>query len=207
MRTVQAIVVAAVTIGVLPVSVCAEDDAMAALVDVREALRSVATWKVPFEQEYIPAGFTEGDRTSGQLWLQWPDRMLFVSGSPPVQWLGLEGRRTRLLDLDAGTCEDHVLTDEEWERIPLVAVLDPQRAVELFTIMQGPAGEIVLLPRQRSDLERIELTARDNGLPAQLKIHDGQGSVNIFEFQTWSAADSEVSWIPEAPDNVSCFGE
>jgi hypothetical protein len=185
----------------------AADDPMATLVELREALQAETAWVVEFDQEYIPAGFDDGDRVTGRLWLAWPDRMLFVSGDPPVQWLGLEGRWTRLIDLDAGTCEDHRLTDEEWERIPLVVVLDPQRAVELFTITSSPDGAVVLLPAQRSDLERVQLRVDAAGLPLELEVHDGQGSINRFDFGTWSPASSDVAWIPEPPEDVSCFGE
>ena len=196
-------------LGVL-VAVCsavADDDSLGKLVALRAALQAEAVWQVPFTQEYVPAGFSEGDRVTGQLWLQWPDRMLFVSGEPPVQWLGLHGRQVRLLDLDAETCEDHRLSDQEWERIPLVAVLDPQRAVELFSITAGADGEIVLLPSGRSDLERLQLAVAENGLPLELVVHDGQGSVNRFLFEGWEAAESSVEWIPQPPDGVACFGE
>lgn len=172
-------------------------------------LRSQPVWQASYTQEYVPAGMTLGDRESGRVWIAWPDLARFDAGDPVVRYMGLEGRRVRLVDLEASACDEHVLDDAEWARIPLAAVLEPRQAVDRFTVLEGDAGEVVLVPREPGGIDRVEVSIGEDGLPSVVRIVDPQGAVNRLEFSSWSPAASAPSggWLPAAPSGVECAGD
>lgn len=172
-------------------------------------LRSQPTWQAAYTQEYVPAGMTLGDRESGTVWIAWPDLARFDAGDPVVRRMGLEGRRVRLVDLEASTCDEHVLDDAEWERIPLAAVLEPRRAVDRFTVLDGAEGEVVLIPRDVGGVDRVEVWVGDDGLPSVVRIVDPQGAVNRLEFTAWTPVGSApaAGWLPAVPPGVTCAGD
>ncbi len=179
---------------------------MALLERMAARLQSRPVWCVHYEQEYVPVGMTTGEEASGELWLAWPDRALFRQGDPLQRLTGLEGRHVRLIDLEVGSCEDHVLTDEEWQRTPLVAVVDPAAAVRSFTIVgQGP-DRLAMVPRNPGGVKRVEIVVGSDGLPSEARVVDPQGAVNRFRFTAWSPASAPPSggWLPAPPAGLQC---
>jgi hypothetical protein len=149
---------------------------------------------------------TTGEEESGEVWVSWPDQAHFQSGNPVVRMMGMQGRRVRLVDLEVPSCDDHVLDDAEWARMPLAAVLDPQQAVDQFSIVdQGQLG-IALVPHEPGGVSRVEVVLTSDDLPSVVVIIDPQGATNRFVFNNWHAAQMPPggSWLPLAPDQVEC---
>jgi hypothetical protein len=163
-------------------------------------------WTAVYRQEYVPAGMALGEEAVGQVWLAWPDRALFHTGKPPVRLMGLEGRTARLVDLDAGSCDEHRLAEREWERFPLAVLLDPEGAVDRFDLDAAGESGVVLRPREPGGVDRVEVEVGDDGLPAEVVIVDPQGATNRFRFTAWSAAPGppEGDWLPPTPSGVVC---
>lgn len=182
------------------------DDGIQRLEKLGSSLRQQPMWTSEYRQEYVPAGMDLGDETFGTVWVAWPDRALFDTGSPVVRRLALEGREVRLLDLEVGSCDDHTLSDDEWARVPLTAVLDPRRAVERFTVLVGDEDEVVLAPRDPGGISRVRIRAGADGLPSEIVIEDPQGAVNVLRFSGWRPADGppEGTWRPSPPEGVEC---
>jgi hypothetical protein len=99
--------------------------------------------------------------------------------------MGLDGRRVRLVDLDLPSCEDHQLDDDEWARIPRAAVLDPQSAVDRFTVLAIGDRGVALEPRRPGSGARRGVHA-----PRQPAAAGGsgrpQGATNRLEFGAWT---------------------
>jgi hypothetical protein len=162
-----------------------------------------------FEQEFVPAGMTMGDRAVGTVWLSWPDRALFQTGEPAVQMMGLSGRTVRLVDITDETCDERTLTDREWERIPLAALLDPRGASLHFKVMESGQGGVLLEPREPGGVDRVEIEIGAAGLPNSVQVVDPQGAVNRLAFGAWQPATGPPGglWLPEAPPGVECLAE
>lgn len=171
---------------------------------IAAALQRQPVWTADYVQEYLPAGMTEGDEERGTLTLAWPDHALFIAGDPPVRLMGMVGRAVRLLDLEVPSCDDHQLTREEWERTPLIAILEPQRAVERFSVaLEG--STLVLRPRNAGGVSRLAVTVDDKGLPAQVTIEDAAGAVNRLTFSRWRRGASPAGgWLPPPPGGLVC---
>lgn len=172
-------------------------------------LRSQPAWQAEYTQEYVPAGMTIGDREAGRVWIAWPDLARFDAGDPVVRRMGLEGRLVRLVDLEASACDEHVLDDAEWARIPLAALLEPRQAVDRFTVLEGDAGAVVLVPRDPGGIDRVEVWTGDDGMPTVVRIVDPQGAVNRLEFTSWAPADPAPAggWLPAVPAGFECAGD
>ena len=152
---------------------------------------------------------TLGEEAVGRVWLAWPYRALFHTGEPPVRLMGLEGRTARLVDLDARSCDEHRLSEREWERFPLAALLDPAGTEDRFDLeVSGNAG-VVLRPRQPGGVDRVEVDVGDDGLPAGVVIVDPQGATNRFRFTGWSSASGppDGAWLPAKPLGVECVAD
>lgn len=202
--------VLAVAVLLLSAPVFAErDPAMERLHALGTALQTRSTWTASYTQEYVPPGMTLGEQVVGQVWVAWPDKALFSTGNPIVRWMGLSGRLIRLLDFENSSCDDHLLTAEEWERIPLVAVLDPREAVEQFSIVAEGKHGLILIPREAGGVSRVEILIGEDGLPAQVVVSDPQGAVSTFEFRGWHAAEGppEGVWLPQPPEAIVCIGD
>ena len=183
-----------------------QDQARDRLEALNRALSSEAAWQADFEQEYIPAGMTMGEEAQGQIWLAWPDRALFHTGEPPYRLMGLQGRTVRLVDFHDETCDEHQLSDREWERVPLAAVLDPRGALVHFSVeVHGDTG-IVLIPKEPGGVDRVEVILGDDNLPAEVSVWDPQGAVNRLDFSAWKASKEppDGAWLPAVPDGVEC---
>ena len=178
------------------------------LESLAQRLQSHELWEARYAQEYIPAGMDLGEEVSGSLWLAWPDRLLFIQEEPENRSMGFEGRELRLVDPGAGSCDEHRMSEEEWERIPLVAILDTRRAVEHFSILEKD-GAIILRPRERGGVDRVELRLDEEGLPHELVITDPQGAISRFEFSDWKAASALPGgkWLPLPPAGIECVGD
>ena len=185
------------------------DPAMERLQALGVALQTRETWTASYSQDYVPSGMTLGERVVGQVWVSWPDKALFSTGKPPIRWMGLKGRQVRLSDFENLSCDDHHLSDREWERIPLIAVLDPKAALEQFSIAAEGERGMILLPRQTGGVARVEIAVGQNGLPEQIVISDPQGAVSTFEFTDWQAADGPPGgdWLPKPPEGVPCISD
>jgi len=178
------------------------------LESLAQLLQTHQLWQAQYAQEYIPAGMEFGEEVSGSLWLAWPDRLLFVQNKPEKRTMGFQGRQLRLVDPVAGSCDEHRMTQEEWERIPLVAILDTGQAVEHFSILEKD-GAITLLPHEKGGVERVELRIGKDGLPRELLITDPQGAISRFKFSDWQAA-REIpggKWLPDPPKGITCVGD
>ncbi len=172
-------------------------------------LRSRPTWSATYLQEYLPAGMTSGETDRGTVWVSWPDRAQFRAGDPVVRTMGLDGRRVRLLDLDVPSCDDHRISDDEWARIPLAAVLDPQRAVDRFTLLDMENRGFALIPREPGGVARVEVELGADSLPASVVIIDPQGATNSLVFEGWSDTGLPPGdpWLPEPPAAIECLTE
>ncbi len=166
-------------------------------------------WRASYHQEYVAAGMTSGELEDGTVWIAWPDRAQFRGGDPVVRVMGLDGRTVRLLDLEATSCDDHTLDEDEWARIPLAAVLDPQRAVDRFAIIARGAGGIALEPREPGGVARVEVAVGGDGMPAEVVVIDPQGAVNRLRFEGWSAdiEPPQGNWLPRPPHGLDCIAE
>jgi hypothetical protein len=186
----------------------ADDGPLALLEQLAETLRRQPAWSSDYHQDFVPAGMTVGEEVDGRVRVAWPDQALFESGQPVIRLMGLEHRLLRLVDLDLPSCETHVLSDEEWARIPLAAVLDPRAALDEFTILDTGARAFTLVPRQPGGVARVEVVLGDDNLPQQVTVIDPQGAVNRLDFSGWRPSAPPASgWLPEAPSGVECVGE
>ncbi len=194
---------AAGLLAVAAAPVAGADDGVARLEGVGRALRRQAVWRASYHQSYVPAGMTRGEEQQGSVWVAWPDRALFAAGAPPVRQLGLEGRRVRLLDLEVPSCDDHELTDDEWARVPLAAVLDPSGAVERFVVSAAGERRVVLVPLAPGGVARVELEVDAAGMPVEVVVVDPQGAVNRVALADW-APGAAPTWLPQPPPGLEC---
>jgi hypothetical protein len=183
------------------------DRAIERLESLGRALDGENAWESDFEQEFTPAGMTLGEVAAGRVWLAWPDRALFHTGDPPSRLMAFQGRIAKLVDVEAQTCDEHRLSDREWERVPLVAVLNPTAAVDHFTVFESETGGIILVPRDPGGVDRVEVVLGEDHLPVEVTIWDPQGAVNRLRFTAWAASDGPPAdrWLPEAPEGVDCI--
>jgi hypothetical protein len=181
-------------------------------IDVLEALgrtlRAQRVWQASYHQEYVAAGMSSGEEIDGMVWVSWPDRALFRSGDPTSRFMGMDGRRVRLLDLEERTCDDHLIDDDEWARIPLAAVLDPRQALDRFTVLGLGGNGLALIPREPGGVAKVEIELGPDGMPAEVVVIDPQGAVNRLRFDSWSYAEAPAggSWLPGPPDDIDCEG-
>ena len=200
----------AVALAVATASVAlSQESAMDRLESLNRALAREAGWTAGFEQDFVPVGMTAGEEATGRVWLAWPDRALFHTGEPVRQMMGLSGRTVRLIDLEDETCDERFLTDREWERIPLAAVLDPRGALVHFDVADEGERGIVLTPKEPGGVDRVEVVLGDDGLPLEITIRDPQGAVNRLEFSGWVRAEGPPRqlWLPPPPDGVECVAD
>ncbi len=196
--------------GILVVStvfgVAAQESAMESLTLLGTALQSSRAWQADYSQEYIAAGMDFGEEESGRVTAAWPDRALFRTGQPVRQLMGLNGRLVRLVDLEVRSCDQHHLSDDEWARIPLAAILDPGVAIEHFSVLEHGEHGFALVPREQGGVQRVEVTLGSNDLPIEVVVIDPQGAINRLRFATWQPADppTDDQWLPEAPKDVEC---
>lgn len=171
-------------------------------------LRAERAWQASYHQEYVAAGMSSGEEVDGTVWVSWPDRALFRSGDPTSRYMGMDGRRVRLLDLEESTCDDHLIDDDEWARIPLAAVLDPQQALDRFTVLDLGRDALALIPREPGGVARVEVELAPDGMPAEVVVIDPQGAVNRLLFESWRSAQAPAggSWLPEPPEDIDCEG-
>lgn len=190
-------------------SAAAQDGAMADLECLGRSLRSESVWTASFAQVYTPAGMTLGEEATGTVWLAWPDKALFHTGTPALRLMGLLGRTIRLVDLEVPSCDDHELSDREWERIPLAAVLDPAGAVSAFTVVAVAERRFALVPHEAGGVERVEVEIDGECLPSEVLIIDPQGAINLLRFVSWTASEGPTggAWLPPAPDGLVCSSD
>lgn len=183
-----------------------QDRAIERLEALNHALSSAAVWHAEFDQEYTPVGMTMGEKAHGQVWLAWPDRAIFHTGEPPFRLMGFQGRTVRLVDLPDETCDEHQLSDREWERVPLAALLDPRGALVHFDIVTGIDAGITLTPKELGGVDRVEVILGEDDLPDEISIWDPQGAVNSLVFSDWTESKEppDGGWLPKAPTNVEC---
>lgn len=202
-------IVALTTLLAAPLAASAQDSGMAHLEALGRALRGEAAWRADYTQEYVAAGMGAGEVVSGVVVMAWPDRALFRSGDPPNQMMGLDGRRVRLIDLTVPSCDDHVLDDDEWARIPLAAVLDPPGAIDRFTILDHGEHGFTLVPREPGGVDRVEVVLGGDNLPVEVVVVDPQGATNTLRFSGWRAVPEAVAgaWLPEPPPGLACVSD
>lgn len=182
---------------------------MGRLESLGRALKSRPVWRASYHQDYLPAGMTLGEHESGDVWVSWPDHARFQSRGPMPRTMGLDGRRVRLLDLEVPSCDDHLLDDDEWARIPLAAVLDPQQAIDRFSVLEHGAMGFALEPREPGGVARLEVVLRSDHLPEEIVVIDPQGATNSFQFDDWQPAAQPPNdrWLPAAPPEIDCISD
>jgi hypothetical protein len=172
-------------------------------------LRQERAWQAIYQQEYLPAGMTVGEQESGTVWVAWPDRAFFRFGTPVVREMGMEGRRVRLVDLDVASCDDHQIDEDEWQRIPLAAVLDPRSALDGFTILENGTAGFSLIPHDPGGVSRVDVTLTANMLPDEVVVTDPQGATNRLKFGQWQAVEGppDGDWLPVPPAGMECVSD
>ena len=198
---------AAIVIGAL--AAAAGGGGMDALEELGTALRSAPAWHSEYRQEYISAGMSAGEVIDGEVLAAWPDRALFHTVDPITQLMGLDGRVVRLVDLSVPSCDEHLLDDDEWARIPLAAVLDPQSALDHFAVLEGGEDGFSLVPREPGGVARVEVVLNDENLPREVVVIDPQGATNRLVFTNWRSSDGPPggSWLPDAPPGLDCVAD
>ena len=186
--------------------VAAQDRGMAALEELGRALRGAEAWQADYLQEYVAAGMVSGEEVAGAVVVAWPDRAIFRTGEPVVQVMALEGRVVRLVDHELPSCDEHVIDDDEWARVPLAAVLDPTQALEHFTVLEGTHRGFTLVPRELGGVDRVTVELGEDGLPLEVVVVDPQGSTNRLRFTGWKKAQKPPndSWLPDPPSGLDC---
>lgn len=199
--------VLASAIAIVAVHGVAQDGPVTKLEALSRALRLEPAWSASYHQEYVATGMTLGEETTGTVWVAWPDRAHFRAGNPVDRLMGLEGRRVRLVDLATPSCDDHVLDEAEWARVPLAAVLDPRAAIDRFTIVDRDDDGVTLIPREPGGVARVDVQLGPDNLPRRVVIVDPQGSRNQLEFVGWRASSPPVEegWLPVPPAGVDCL--
>ena len=187
----------------------AQDSAIASLERLGAALRAEDAWRAEYRQEYIASGMGAGEEVAGVVTVAWPDRALFRSGEPVQQEMALDGRVVRLIDLAVPSCDEHLLDDEEWARVPLAAVLDPQGALDHFTVLAREGRGFVLVPREPGGVDRVEVALTEDNLPEEVVVIDPQGAKNHLRFSAWTPVDGppDGSWLPDPPAGLECVGD
>lgn len=206
----SSIVSIVVVVGCLSVGMAvAQDPGMMALEALGGALRAAEAWQASYLQEYIAAGMSGGEQISGVVVVAWPDRALFRAGEPATQLMGLEGLVVRLVDLEAPSCDEHVLDAEEWARVPLAAVLDPRGAVDRFTVLARGDRGFALVPHEPGGVDRLEVVLGADDLPEEVVIVDPQGATNRLRFSDWreSQGPRDGLWLPEPPPGLDCIAD
>jgi hypothetical protein len=182
---------------------------MAALEALSTALQANVAWQASYRQEYIAAGMGAGEEVTGKVVVGWPDRAIFSADSPSRQQMGLDGRLVRLLDADIPSCDEHLLNDDEWARVPLAAVLDPRGAVDRFSVLAHGDRGFVLVPREPGGIERVVVVLGENLLPNEVIVVDPQGSTNHLWFSGWKSVEGPPNgvWLPEPPPGLDCISD
>jgi hypothetical protein len=209
-RPMSVLLAAVVGSALAPVVAGAQgDSALMRLASLGEALRAQPAWTATYTQEYLPAGMSLGEVVSGRVWIAWPDRALFASGDPVDREMGMAGLDVRLVDHENRTCDDHALSAEEWERIPLVAVLEPQRASDRFQVGSAGARGLVLTPRTPGGVQEVTIEVGEDGLPAEVVVRDPQGATSTFTFAAWAPSEGAPggAWLPAPPEGVDCVSD
>jgi hypothetical protein len=182
---------------------------MAALEALSTALQAEVAWQASYRQEYIAAGMGAGEEVTGKVVVGWPDRAVFVADSPSRQQMGLDGRLVRLLDAEIPSCDEHLLDDDEWARVPLAAVLDPRGAVDRFSVLDHGDLGFVLVPREPGGVERVIVVLGEGHLPNEVIVVDPQGSTNHLWFSGWESVQGPPNgvWLPEPPLGLDCISD
>jgi len=189
-------------------SAAAQDSGMEALEALGGALRQTGgAWQAQYRQEYVAAGMSAGEDVAGVVVVAWPDRALFRAGDTSTQMMGLDGRVVRLVDLEAPSCDEHLLDAEEWARVPLAAVLDPRGAVDHFTVLEHGERGFVLVPHQPGGVDRLEVVLGDDDLPEEVVVVDPQGATNRLTFTSWRKTEGppDGKWLPDPPPGLDCI--
>lgn len=188
----------------------AQESGMLALEALGSALRGSPAWQADYRQEYIAAGMTAGETANGVVVAAWPDRALFRTVDPQTQMMGLDGRLVRLVDLTIPSCDEHLLGDDEWARIPLAAaVLDPRSAIDRFSVLEHGTQGFTLIPREPGGVDRVEVSLGDDDLPNEVVVVDPQGATNRLHFTAWRPTDGPPngSWLPQPPPGLECVSD
>ncbi len=200
---------AVAVIGAMAATVAAGGGGMEALEELGGVLRGAPAWQGEYRQEYISAGMSFGEVLDGTVLVAWPNHALFHTGDPTSQLMGLDGRVVRLVDLSVPSCDEHLLGDDEWARIPLAAVLDPSGALDHFTVLGHGEHGFALVPREPGGVARLEVVLNDANLPQEVVVIDPQGATNRLVFTNWRSSDGPPggSWLPDPPPGLDCVGD
>jgi len=169
-------------------------------------LKTHTAWKGQYHQVYLPAGMTQGEESSGTVWLAWPDKAMFQTDEEPGRITGLDGRVVRLIDLEVPSCDQQELSDEEWAQMPLAAAIDPQGALDHFAVLALDEQGVALIPKALSGVARVEVVMNAEDLPRQVTILDPQGATNTFSFDSWKARElgPPKGWLGQPPPGLNC---
>lgn len=194
---------------VLTPGALAQESGMVALEALGSALRGSPAWQADYRQEYVAAGMTAGETAAGVVVAAWPDRALFRTVDPQTQMMGLDGRLVRLVDLTIPSCDEHLLGDDEWARIPLAAVLDPRGAIDRFSVLEHGGRGFTLIPHEPGGVDRVEVSLGEDNLPDEVVVVDPQGATNRLQFIAWRPTDGPPGggWLPQPPPGLECIAD
>jgi hypothetical protein len=101
------------------------------------------------------------------------------------------------------------LTEGEWERVPLAAVLDPRGSLVHFSVVEAGQTGITLIPRETGGVDRVSVELGADDMPVEVVVRDPQGAVNRLRFFDWrpSPEPPQGQWLPPAPEGVECVAD
>lgn len=208
MKHLVLVVTIVVSLTVLASGPVAADEPSGAIGRVEElgrVLRQHDAWRAEYTQTYLAPGMSLGEEAVGAVWVAWPDRARFSVTEGTAQEMGLQGRWVRLVDPLTPSCEDHLLDEDEWARIPLSVVLDPRAAVARFAVDDLGDDGFVLLPREPGGVDRVEVRLGGDRMPREIVVVDPQGARNRLRFEAWrESRPPPDGWLPDAPEGAPC---
>lgn len=179
------------------------------LAAVAAALAGSPAWQAEFDQEYLPAGFDQGNREHGTVVIAPPARIRFDYGGPAPRVFALDGNLARSVDPSAGTCDAVRIDQGAWERLPLAALLDPASAERSFQISSSGAT-LHLTPREPSpELVAIDVRVDASHFVTAVEVVDQDGNKNRFGFRRWRKATlpAQAFFRPALAGSPPCLPE
>jgi hypothetical protein len=172
------------------------------VVELRTSMIRIGPQAWPFTQTFRPAGFTEGEKESGQISLDLPLCARWDYDEPYPKSFLLCGRE--LYTWNPGEPIGHIFAvDASQPGIDLIR-LDAEQLAERYHAEKVGLDTLKLTPLRQDHrlLSEAELTfSNDPPHLTRLSYRDAEGNVTTFDFATPTRLDNRSSFDP--PERVS----